>query len=331
MLKTLAIASLFIAACGTQTPGVSTPPPDAGPVPLATSCVTSADCNDALSCTTDLCVCLDPQCLQRECQRIPDDGRCEMASVCETGADVGEGGCKAPAPTCPASCDDAVACTVDSCGSDDLKCHHQPQSALCTGNQSCDAIRGCVDPSVCPTSCDDGYACTVDNCTPGFVCTHTKVDSACPSGQTCTATGAAGTGCSATTPTITCRVVPAGIEYTINGGLLDHLYPNGSTVASPTYLEYGDGYDGWVLPYPAGSTKQQLAYSGDFGAYVFTLNAGIDDLNFFLTDPADTDPSDGQTGGKYFDLAEWRLVNVTNAGGITSNCHLDAHGGGIQH
>lgn len=135
-------------------------------------------------------------------------------------------------------------------------------------------------------------------------------------------------------PTITCKVVSAGIEYTITGGIKDHLWsPTGTgTVATPTYIEYGDGYDGWTLPYPAGSPKQKVAYSDDDGTYVFTLSASVDDLNFFLTDTSDTDGSDGAVGGKYFDLAEWSaFVNVTNADGATPNCRLDAGGGGILH
>jgi hypothetical protein len=132
-------------------------------------------------------------------------------------------------------------------------------------------------------------------------------------------------------PTITCKVVSSGIEYAISGGVRDHLYPDGGTVATPTYLEYGDGFDGWVLPYPSGSTKQKIAYAGDLDTYTFTLDAAVTDLNFFLTDPSDTDGSDGAVGGKYFRLAEWSFVNVTNANGIAPNCRLDAGGGGILH
>jgi len=134
-------------------------------------------------------------------------------------------------------------------------------------------------------------------------------------------------------PTIACLVGETGIVYRIYGGILDHLWsPSGTgAVASPTYLEYGDGYDGWVLPYPGGSTKQKVAFTTDGATYEFVLSASVDDLNFFLTDPSDTDASDGAVGGKYFDLTEWTFVNVTNADGVTPDCRLDSAGGGILH
>jgi hypothetical protein len=329
----LCTAILFAACEGDdETTGQDAgPAADATPPPLAKECSVTADCDDGLECTTDVCVCKDAACQARECQRIPDNGMCDEGETCVTGTNYAEGGCTPPPPECPESCDDGIACTVDACGSD-FQCHHQPQSSLCGAGETCNPMSGCQAPPTCPTSCDDGYACTVDFCqADDLTCQHTPVDSACPSGQECTATGGA-SGCTpiptVSTPTIACRIVGSNIEYTISGGIVDHLYPDGGTVATPTYVQYGSNTDGWC-PYPAGSTKPQIAWAGSDATYVFTLNAGITDLNFFVTDTSDVDGSDGAVGGKYFLLSEWTVTNVTNDSAQTPNCHVV--GGGIVH
>jgi hypothetical protein len=63
-------------------------------------------------------------------------------------AQAGTGGTGGSGGGCnPASCDDEIECTVDSCG-DDGKCVHTPDSGLCDADNdecvTCDALIGCV-------------------------------------------------------------------------------------------------------------------------------------------------------------------------------------------
>src|SRR5207247_11309855 len=50
------------------------------------------------------------------------------------------------APQCPATCDDNVDCTVDSCDAKTLACTHRPDDSLCPNGLKCDGIDGCQKP-----------------------------------------------------------------------------------------------------------------------------------------------------------------------------------------
>lgn len=69
-------------------------------------------------------------------------------------------------PMCPPSCDDSVACTVDSCA--EGECVHEPNNDLCGDEERCSRRNGCV-PYHCATAsdCDDGLYCNgVESCDP---------------------------------------------------------------------------------------------------------------------------------------------------------------------
>ncbi len=111
-----------------------------------------------------------------DCDGSVDDGGpalCDNSAWCdgqETCA--GAAGCS---PGTPPDCDDAVACTVDSCDEASDACFHSPADAACddgqwcNGSETCDLLRGCAAGS--PPNCDDGLACTVDTCA-GSQCLH---------------------------------------------------------------------------------------------------------------------------------------------------------------
>jgi hypothetical protein len=123
-----------------------------------------------------------------------------------------------PPSSCPASCDDGNACTVDeqtgSAESCNVECSHAvidtcapgdgccPPSCNSSTDTDCSASCGngvvdpnetCDPPSECPTTCDDGNACTVDqltgspdNCNAN--CSHSTI-STCAPGDGCCPTG----------------------------------------------------------------------------------------------------------------------------------------------
>ena len=131
------------------------------------------------------------------------DGKiCTSADRCQAGACGGT----------PRSCDDANACTTDSCSEAAAGCVHKPvpcdDGNLCTAD-SCAAgtcsntpvTGGCDDGSSCthsdlcalgqcagtPLSCADGNSCTADACVNGQGCTHTLAAAgACDDGNACT-------------------------------------------------------------------------------------------------------------------------------------------------
>lgn len=89
----------------------------------------------------------------------------------------------------PQSCDDGIACTIDSCDSvsgciatpDDTACDDEES---CT-NDTCDAVAGCVQSPVPDgLTCDDGSLCTVNDTCQSGVCTGPPPE--CDDGDPCT-------------------------------------------------------------------------------------------------------------------------------------------------
>ncbi len=93
----------------------------------------------------------------------PDEGRLG-------GTDAGhgsDGGQRVDAGSpCGMSCDDGVACTVDTCQAG--HCVHMGDAAMCGPGQRCDLSTGCTTAGCSgPRDCDDGNPCTNDMCNAG--------------------------------------------------------------------------------------------------------------------------------------------------------------------
>ena len=84
------------------------------------------------------------------------------------------------------SCDDADACTMDSCdpvtGCVNRRISCDDRSA-CTAD-SCSPASGCVNAAI---SCDDKNQCTGDRCDASLGCMHTDISADCADGDACTA------------------------------------------------------------------------------------------------------------------------------------------------
>lgn len=91
-------------------------------------------------------------------------------------------------PVCPTSCDDGIACTVDTCQMG--RCVNTPNESLCPDGERCSPVSGCV-PDACRTAadCDDGVFCNgAEQCVPGGPgtgCTRGAAPS-CDDGLSCT-------------------------------------------------------------------------------------------------------------------------------------------------
>ena len=86
-----------------------------------------------------------------------------------------------PGCTVPADCDDADACTTDTC--DAGSCTNTPvdcdDGVFCNGAESCDSGLGCQAGA--PPTCDDGVGCTDDSCDAGTdSCDNIANDANCP-------------------------------------------------------------------------------------------------------------------------------------------------------
>jgi hypothetical protein len=84
------------------------------------------------------------------------------------------------------SCDDADACTVDSCDPV-MGCLNRRISCddrdACTAD-SCDPASGCVNAAI---SCDDRNQCTADSCDASTGCMNRDISASCDDGNACTA------------------------------------------------------------------------------------------------------------------------------------------------
>ncbi|MFQ5462293.1 MAG: S8 family serine peptidase, partial [Phycisphaerae bacterium] len=104
----------------------------------AGTCVagTAVDCNDAVACTTDSC-----NEATNSCDNTPDDAACDNGLFCD-GAETCNAtlGCQAGTAV---DCNDAVACTTDSCNEATNSCDNTPSDAACDNGQFCDGAETC--------------------------------------------------------------------------------------------------------------------------------------------------------------------------------------------
>jgi hypothetical protein len=140
-------------------------------------------CDDGIGCTTDACNESTDTCDHTPNNAVCDDGVfCNGAEACSATA-----GCQ---PGTPPTCDDGVACTIDSCAGPSDACAHSPSNAFCddhlfcNGVETCDPVNGCQPGT--PPNCNDNIACTVDSCDEAAdACAHTPNDAACDDGLFC--------------------------------------------------------------------------------------------------------------------------------------------------
>lgn len=145
-----------------------------GPVP---------DCNDGVDCTADDCDEILNRCVNTADDLFcNDDVFCNGVERCDVRLDCQDGP--------PPSCNDGVACTVDSCDAEFDACVHVEDDArcddgrFCNGTETCDATRGCQAGS--PPNCSDGVACTVDSCDAALDdCVNRPDDAQCDNGLFC--------------------------------------------------------------------------------------------------------------------------------------------------
>jgi MYXO-CTERM domain-containing protein len=182
-----------------------------------------------------------------------NDAGCSDGIYCngvET-CDIATGACL---PGTPPTCDDGVACTVDTCQEGAPNCVHTPRDVLCDDgdlctDDTCHATDGCqhVDNTA---PCDDGNVCTTADACQAGACVGGAALS-CDDGVDCTADVCdPATGCSST------DVCPAGFVCYPDVGVCDV----GPTVA--TFQQGVGGYEGTVDTYlHAGAPDQSNAYS----------------------------------------------------------------------
>jgi len=101
----------------------------------------------------------------------------------------GGGGAAGAGPPCTtdAQCDDAVACTVDTCTASG--CDHALDDAKCEDGVACTigscSFGGCLQAPD-HTACDDGLLCTADLCNLAIGCTHQPSNAGCNDSFPCT-------------------------------------------------------------------------------------------------------------------------------------------------
>ena len=170
---------------------------------------TPQTCDDGVACTADSC-----NETEKGCDNQPNDAYCADGLFCN-GHERCDAvlGCRADSTF---TCEDDVACTVDSCDEGSDVCLHTANDALCndgnpcTSPDTCNAVSGCAHetlpdatecdldptrPEVCrdgfctfgcnnDPDCDDGISCTIDVCQEGF-CSHQISDALCDDGLWC--------------------------------------------------------------------------------------------------------------------------------------------------
>ncbi len=176
------------------------------------------NCSDGVACTTDACDEVNDVCVS-----TPNNAACNNGLFCD-GVETCDAvlGCQASTFTC----DDGVACTLDTCNevagscvftpvpgcqtcvnpidcTDTIACTQEacvagvciitPNDQLCGNGVFCDGVETCDLVAGCqlgtPVICDDGVGCTLDTCDEfSATCVSTANNALCDNGQFCDGT-----------------------------------------------------------------------------------------------------------------------------------------------
>jgi hypothetical protein len=233
--------------------------------PPAAGCTTNAQCDDANPCNgAETCV----------------------GNVCQAGTAL--------------NCDDANACTTDSC---------VPAS-------------GCTHVAL---NCDDGNVCTNDACVPATGCTHTNNTASCSDGNLCTTADVCAGGTCAGTP-VSCPVGQTcnSGTGTCQGGPTTVSFQQGVAGYAgsvDTYIDAALGSQAGVSPIVIdGSPVEQalLRFDGIFGAGAGQIPAGSTVTSATLTLWVGTATNDETTDTVSFYrlLHAWNASDLWNAYGV---------------
>ena len=137
---------------------------------------TPVDCGDGVACTDDSC-----NEGTDSCDNVPNDANCDNGLYCD-GAET----CHATLDCQPGTavdCDDAVACTVDSCNEGTDSCDNLPDDAFCADGVFCNGAEVCDQVLDCQPGGDPcpGQLCDED----GDVCVDCLADPDCDDGLYC--------------------------------------------------------------------------------------------------------------------------------------------------
>ncbi len=141
----------------------------------------TSDCSDGNACTTDLCDAAHSGCWHGGADgMLCDDGlQCTATDVCTSKVCSGV----------VLNCDDANACTADSCDPE-FGCVNESLNTGPCGGDACASAGVCANGTcvgALPINCDDGKACTDDSCAPATGCKNINNDAnACSDGNACT-------------------------------------------------------------------------------------------------------------------------------------------------
>ncbi|MFQ5461828.1 MAG: M6 family metalloprotease domain-containing protein, partial [Phycisphaerae bacterium] len=141
------------------------------------------NCNDGIACTADSC-----NEATDACDHVTNDALCDNGLFCD-GVETCQAGVGCAAGVAP-DCNDAIACTADSCNEATDSCDHATDDALCDnglfcdGAESCQVGVGCVNGTA--PDCNDAIACTADACNEATdACDHVANDALCDNGLFC--------------------------------------------------------------------------------------------------------------------------------------------------
>jgi sugar lactone lactonase YvrE len=148
---------------------------------VCAECAVSADCAPGHFCAADgtcaLGVCSGSVCANGLAYACASDGSTFLQGV---------------------PCDDAEACTTDSCVPG-AGCRHVAATVACSDGDACTTNDACAKGTCtggAPLDCNDLNACTLDKCLPAVGCVHTPSLAACDDGISCTMDACADASCS---------------------------------------------------------------------------------------------------------------------------------------
>ena len=219
----------------------------------AGSCISGSpvNCNDGVACTADSCNEGSDSCDNTPNNANCDDGQwCNGSETCDAAS-----GCLAGTAV---NCDDAIACTSDSCNEASDSCNHAPDNGACSDGVFCNGVETCSASVGCQggaaVDCNDGVGCTDDSCNEGTdSCDNVANNGNCDDGlfcngsETCNAASDCQAGSDPCPGEICQEATDTCVGCTVDGDCNDGQYCNGTetcnagTCQSGTAVSCNDG------------------------------------------------------------------------------------------